>query len=109
MKATYWQRGESLDYKNTTDAIIPENTVIAISTRIGVTGTAINPGEVGSLHVSGVFEMPKKTESEVITLGANVYFDGTGITATASGNTPAGYAVEKSDATSATVLVKLLG
>lgn len=109
MKATYWQRGESLDYKNNTDQIIPENTVIAIGTRIGVTGTVINPDEVGSLHVCGIFEMPKTTESEVITLGANVYFDGTGITATEGSNTPAGYAVEESGATAANILVKLLG
>lgn len=109
MKATYWQRGESLDYKNTTNDIIPENTVIAIGTRIGVTGTVINPGEVGSLDVCDVFEMPKTTASEVITLGATVYFDGTGITTTEESNTPAGYAIAESGADAATVLVKLLG
>lgn len=108
-KATFWQRGESLDYKNGTTDIIPENTIIDISTRIGVTGTVINPGETGSLHVCGVFEIPKTTTSEVITLGAAVYFDGTGITATAGSNTPAGYAVAESGATATSVLVKLLG
>lgn len=108
-KATYWQRGESLDYKNGTTDIIPENTIIAIGTRIGVAGTVINPGETGSLHVCGVFEIPKTTTSEEIALGAAVYFDGTGITATAGSNTPAGYAVAESGATATTVLVKLLG
>lgn len=35
-KAEFWQRGEALDYENSTTSVIPENTVIAISTRIGI-------------------------------------------------------------------------
>lgn len=109
MKATYWQRGEALDYKNNTSETIPENTVIAIKTRIGVTGTVIEPGQTGSLHVCGVFELPK-TDSTEITMGTLVYSDGTGITASAeNGNTPAGYAVQDASADAKTVLVKLLG
>lgn len=107
-KATYWQRGETLDYKNGTASIIEANTIIAIGTRIGVAGTQINPNETGSLHVSGVFEIDKKG-SEAIALGALVYFDGTAITATASGNTPAGYAAAAAVAADTTILVKLLG
>lgn len=107
-KATYWQRGESLDYKNGTDVVIEENTIIAIGTRVGVVGTYINPGETGSLHVCGVYEMPK-TDAEEIELGAAVYFDGAKITATAGSNTPAGYAVAKAEAADTVVLVKLLG
>ncbi|MBQ9699497.1 MAG: DUF2190 family protein [Lachnospiraceae bacterium] len=108
MKATFWQRGETLDYRNNTDAVIEENTVVAIGTRIGITGTYINPGELGSLHVCGIYEMPKKDET-AIALGAAVYFDGTGITATAEGNTPAGYAAAAATDTDTTILVKLLG
>ena len=107
-KATYWQRGESLDYKNGTNAVIEENTIIAIGTRVGITGTYINPGETGSLHVCGVYEMPK-TAGEEIELGTAVYFDGTAITATAGGNTPAGYAVATAAAADEVILVKLLG
>lgn len=106
-KATYWQRGESLDYKNTTDAVIEENTIIDLGTRVGITGTYINPGETGSLHVCGVYEMPK-TDDTAIALGAAVYFDGTGITVTA-GSTPAGYAAGVAEAADTVVLVKLLG
>ena len=108
MKATFWQRGETLDYRNNTDAVIEENTVIVIGTRIGVTGTFINPGELGSLHVCGIYEMPKKDET-AIALGAEVYFDGAGITVTADGNTPAGYAAAAATEADATILVKLLG
>lgn len=107
-KAVYWERGESLDYVNGTDAVIEANTIIALSGRIGVAGTSINPGEKGSLHVTGVFEMPKTGNAE-IEMGASVYFDGTGITNTASGNTLAGYAAQKAEASADVILVKLQG
>ncbi len=107
-KAAYWQRGESLDYVNRTNAVIEANTIIAITGRIGVAGTSINPGEKGSLHVTGVYEI-KKTGTAEISMGAAVYFDGNGITNTASGNTPAGYAAQTAAAGDATVLVKLMG
>lgn len=107
-KATYWQRGESLDYVNSTAVAIEAGTVIALSGRIGVAGTAINPGEKGSLHVTGVYEI-RKTGTSGIAMGAAVYFDGTGITDAASGNTPAGYAARAAEAGDAAVLVKLMG
>lgn len=115
-KAEYWQRGEALDYHNTTDALIPANTIVQICSRIGVTGTAIAPGEVGSLHVSGVWEI-KKTGTAEIAMGQTVYFDGTGITDAANdGATPnatayveVGYAAADAAAGAATVLVKLRG
>lgn len=105
-KATYWQRGESLDYVNSGDTVIEANTIVALGTRIGVIGTDINPKERGSIHVTGVFEIAK-TGGE-IAMGAAVYFDGTGITTETSG-TPAGYAAAAAGADDATVLVKLLG
>ena len=74
-KAAYWQRGESLDYLNETTAVIEANTVIALSGRIGVAGTSINPGEKGSLHVTGVYEIAK-TGTDAIAMGETVYFDG---------------------------------
>ena len=106
-KATYWQRGESLDYLNSGSTVIEANTVIAIGTRIGIAGTDINPGEKGSLHVTGVYEIAKTGAGE-IAMGAAVYFDGTGIT-TAEGGTPAGYAAAAAGAGDAVILVKLLG
>ena len=105
-KATYWQRGESLDYVNSGDTVIEANTIVALGTRIGVVGTDINPKERGSIHVTGVYEIAK-TGGE-IAMGAAVYFDGTGIT-TATSGTPAGYAAAAAAADDAVVLVKLLG
>ena len=106
-KATYWQRGESLDYVNSGSTVIEANTIINLGTRIGVAGTSINPGEKGSLHVTGVYEI-EKTGKEAIAMGAAVYFDGTGIT-NASGGTLAGYAAAAAEAADTVILVKLQG
>lgn len=107
-KAAYWQRGESLDYVNSGSTVIEANTIIDLGTRIGVAGTNINPGEKGSVHVTGVYEIAK-TDAGAITMGAAVYFDGDGITTTASSNTPAGYAAQAAGEDDTVVLVKLLG
>lgn len=107
-KAAYWQRGESLDYVNSGSNVIEANTIISLGTRIGIVGTNINPGEKGSVHVTGVYEITKSV-SEAITMGTAVYFNGTGITTTASGATPAGYAAQAAGEDDEVVLVKLLG
>lgn len=108
MKATYWQRGESLDYVNSGSTVIEANSIIDLGTRIGIAGTSINPNEKGSVHVVGIYQFTKK-DTGVIALGTAVYYSEDGITATADGNTPAGYATEASAAGASTILVKLLG
>ena len=75
-KATYWQRGESLDYKNSGSEVIEANSIIDLGTRIGIAGTDINPNEIGSLHVTGIYQF-EKTGTGAIDMGAAVYFDGT--------------------------------
>lgn len=107
MKATYWQKGQSLDYTNGTNATIEANTVLVIGSLIGIAGTDIEPGETGSVHVEGVFQMQKK-DSTAINMGTAVYWNATdGITATSTNNTFAGYAAETSAAGAETILVKL--
>lgn len=105
-KASYWQRGETLDYTNTGSSIIEANTVIALTGRVGIAGTDIAPGEIGDVHVCGIFEFDK-TGTTDITIGQLVYFDGTGITDVATDNTPAGYAANAAAAGDAKVLVKI--
>lgn len=110
-KAAYWQRGETIDFRNGTNVPIEENTVVVIGKRLGITGMRIEPGEMGDLHVTGVFEFPKKTGEEV-NLGSDVYFDPAEghMTATeAAGNTKAGFAAAAAGADAATVLVKING
>lgn len=106
--AEYWQRGESLDYANETAKVIPAGTVIDLKERIGVAGTDILPGRVGSIHVMGVYSM-SKAEGKEIAMGAGVYFsakDGT-ITDEADGNTPAGYAAAKAASADEVILVNI--
>ena len=114
-KASYWQRGETLDYKNTGSSTIEANTVVELTGRVGIAGTDIAPGAEGDLHVCGVFEFDK-TETNEIAFGQPVYFDKTGITDAANNGetsgskvayTPAGFAAKAAVAGDAKVLVKI--
>lgn len=108
-KAAFWQRGEALDYTNTGTKTIEANTIISFGGHIGIAGTDILPGEVGSLHVTGVFEMPK-TATGAVEMGADVYYDGTGITDTEGDSAVlAGYAAQAAAASDTVILVKLAG
>ncbi|MEG1988509.1 MAG: DUF2190 family protein [Oscillospiraceae bacterium] len=107
MITKYWQRGETLDYTPAT--AVKNGDIVSLNTRVGVAGNDIAAGETGTIHVVGVFEMPKSAGA--ITLGAAVFWDATAkaITGTAASNIPAGYAVAAAAAADTTVLVKLLG
>ena len=120
MKATYYQRGETLDYFPTEN--VENGAVVSLGTRIGVAAAPISAGEQGAVHVVGVFAMTK-ANTEEIKLGTAVYYDaatdkitttaskeeGEGASKTTVNNTPAGYAVEAATTTATSVLVKLLG
>ena len=103
--AKYIQRGEIIDYLNGTDAAIEAGAVVSLATRIGIAAEPIAAGETGAVHVTGVFEIEKKAEA--LTVGAAVYYSADGITATASGNTPAGWVVAAAAADDATARVKI--
>lgn len=112
---TFWQRGEAIDYTNASGSKIEANEIVILGSRIGIAGTEMANGETGSLHVFGVFELPKKA-SEAISAGVDVYWNGTGITASADdGGNPAtpyakaGYAIQAAVADDTTIKVKLLG
>ena len=119
MKAIYYQRGETLDY--IPEAAMEAGAVVPLGTRIGIADAPTPAGELGHIHVTGVFILDKAAEE--IKMGAAVYYDSEAdaITTTAStevtegeakktvGNVPAGYAVAAAPAADATVLVKLLG
>lgn len=120
-KANYWQRGEALDYTNNTEETIEAGAVIAFGQRVGVAATDIAPGETGSLHVEGVFEVPKGEGA--IEAGTDVYFDVAAMLfkmealAVSSVNAPynstnkpgvrAGYAAQDAAEDAETVLVKI--
>lgn len=120
MKATYYQRGETLDYFPAEN--VENGAVVSLGTRIGVAAAPISAGEQGAVHVVGVFAM-KKANTEEIKQGAAVYYDtdadvitaaaskeeGEGDNKTTVNNTPAGYAAADAATTATSVLVKLLG
>lgn len=107
MTATFWQRGETLDYKNTGSDTIEANTIIPYGSRLAIAGTDIKPDELGSIHVTGVFELPK-ADSTAIAAGAVVYWGTSGITATSGDSTiPAGFAAQAAAASDEVILVKI--
>ena len=106
--AAFWQRGESIDWTNATEETIEANTIVVLGKRIGIVGEELAAGELGNLHVTGVFSMPK--DGAEITAGAEVYYsEGAGTISATEGDSSiaAGFAVEAAAADDSTVLVKI--
>lgn len=104
--AQYWQRGESIDYTNTGSKMVRHGDVVPVGNRIGVAGCDIAPGACGSLHVTGVFIMPKASGT-ALSLGADVFWDSATETVVTTGSVPAGWVVEATASDSETVKVKI--
>lgn len=87
--------GKTIDYLNPGPAPIQYNSVVNLTTRIGVAGENIAVGATGSLHVSGVFELPA-VNNAAFNVGQQLYWDPVGGTLTdqQAGNVPAGWATE---------------
>ena len=107
-KAVYIQRGESLDYKNGTEAAIAAGDIVMLGSVLGVAATDIPVGMVGAVYVEGVFRLPKTSENAV-TIGTHVYYDGTGITEEDDdgGNKAVGYAAADATAADTEIAVKI--
>lgn len=71
-KATYWQRGETIDYPNGTTETIEAGTVLELEGIVGIAGELIAPGETGSAHIEGVYCFPKAS-GETFAIGAETY------------------------------------
>lgn len=106
MKAKYCHKGEAIDFKNETEVKIEAGDVLTMGGRIGVAGTDIEPRALGSVHVSGVYEITKKDKA-ALAVGTVVYLSADGITTTKTDNTPAGYVAAASSAESVSVWVKI--
>lgn len=105
--AVYVQSGDALDFRNTTEEMIPAGTVVLIGKRMGVAGCDIPSGGLGSVHVTGVFEIPKKASVELKAGDSVTFTNADGIN---KGTADVmGYAVEDAAASAATAKVKLLG
>lgn len=88
MAQNYIESGEVLDL--TATAATTSGQVVVIGAMVGVAMGDAAIGEVVAVRLKGVYEVPKATGA--ITLGAKVYWNGTGATATATDNTFMGYA-----------------
>lgn len=108
-KAIYIQEGDSLDYPNKGAAVIDAGTIVVIGTKVGVAGTTIPVGEVGSVHMNGVFSIPKAAVD--IAMGAVVYWDDTAkaATTTATNNMIIGYAAAAAVSADTIVKAKFVG
>lgn len=118
MKAEYIQPGNTIDYKNSGSVKIRYGAVVKLgSDRIGIAASDIEAGELGALHLCGVFTAPKVTGA--VTIGQKLYYleASDALTTVASqevesktvSNNPVGWAVYAAASADATVVVRLLG
>jgi predicted RecA/RadA family phage recombinase len=71
--APFIQDGDAIDFTPTQDT--PAGTVVVIDMLIGVTKRDIKAGELGAVHVTGVFDFPKPTGADTGSgAGINVYW-----------------------------------
>ncbi len=107
--ASYVQKGEIINYRNISDEKIPFGEVVVLSERVGVACMDIPAGALGTLALSGVYEMPAENTT-AFTVGQTLYWDAAAkaVTATKAENAIlAGIAVEPKEQAGATALVRL--
>lgn len=105
-KATYWQRGETIDYKNETEDPIEAGTLVSLGYIVGVAASDIPAGEIGALHIEGVFSIPKDAGTS-LTIGDRVCMKEGKIQKHADGDSPVGIVVSKPAESATSVLVMI--
>ena len=114
MQGTYIQVGREIDYTPSTAVVAGQ--VVVQGPLVGIAKVAIAASKLGSLAVSGIFDVDQN--AEIITAGAAVYWDADGTsvsgtagegaaTATATGNTFMGFAQTLTAATDSYVRIAL--
>ena len=90
----YIQEGKTIDYDNP-GAAINYGDVVNLTTRIGIAGEDIAVGAMGSVHVTGVWELAA-INNAAFAVGDTLYWDAVAgnITNISAGNIPAGWATE---------------
>lgn len=106
-KAVYVQKGEILDFLNTTATEIGYNDVVTLGSRIGVAKDIIPVDALGSVVVTGVYELPADTAAAFVA-GEPLYWDETaGKVVKTAGDIAAGWAFGNKIAAGAVALVKI--
>ena len=105
-KATYVHRGENIDYTAAADTEYMEIVLFAVC--IGDALTPIAKGEMGTVSLTGVYDMPAAASLKIKT-GDAVYWNKTNknIDTTEAGGIPAGIAVAEKGAAETVVRVKI--
>ena len=105
---TYIQKGETIDFLNPGPFSIAYDSVVNLATRIGIAGETIAVGAFGSVHITGVFELPA-INNAAFAVGDTLYWDPVAglITPVAVVNSPAGWAVEPKLLAAGTARVRL--
>lgn len=106
MKASYVQRGETIDFKNSTGAAIVANDVVMLTNRIGIAATEIPIGAIGTVNVVGVYDLPAETVN-AFTPGQTVYLSDSTVVKDSTSGVVAGYVVEAKVANGAVARVKI--
>lgn len=92
---TYRGTGHRRSYTNATSTAIESGDVVVMGVEIGIAVTDIaatgDTGDTGEVEVSGLHELAAETADEW-DQGAQLYWNGTALTDTASGNDLAGIA-----------------
>jgi len=102
----YVQRGEVIDIKNSGGLPIRTGTVVNLTTRIGIAAADTPVGQIGGVHVIGIFDIPAVT-TEAFTVGQEVYWNGAYITSNTTSTIPAGWIVEPKTTSKAIARVKI--
>lgn len=108
MGAIFKHRGDAIEHTPVAD--VTAGDVIVQGELIGVAKIDIKAGQLGALHVTGVFEVPRTTGG-VLATGFKLYWDEANARATvddaAGANAYLGKSVKESGDTDPTVLVRL--
>ena len=106
--AIFVHNGDAIDFKPATDT--PAGAVVALGELVGVTRTPIPAGALGSLAVTGVFDITKATGTgTAIPAGENCYWNAGAaqVTTTATGNKLLGKSIQAAGDAAETVRVRL--
>ncbi len=82
MKAKYIQKGDSVDFTPSVDMDAGE--IVRLGNLIGITKTPVKAGTLGTLAVSGIFDV-QKSAGISFTAGSNIFWNSEAGTAAADG------------------------
>jgi predicted RecA/RadA family phage recombinase len=105
-KAKYIQFGASPDYPNDSALMIEAASVIDFKTGIGIAGGDIPAGAVGTIHLTGIYDLPKEAGTAFV-FGQALYYDAESGVVTAEKGTPCGFAIHVAAATDPAARVRL--